>query len=154
MSLTHIVRKVFVPRQKQLERYNDAAIALQHDVLMRLVERGTHTEYGRKVQMNRVATYDDFAKQVPVNSYEELKADIDRMRHGESNVLWPGRVRFFAKSSGTTNDKSKFIPVSREGLHRIHSTPWRSICATIPQANFSMGVALSSAVAMLPTTIG
>jgi len=120
MSLTHIVRKVFVPRQKQLERYNDAAIALQHDVLMRLVERGAHTEYGRKVQMNRVATYDDFAKQVPVNSYEELKADIDRMRHGESNVLWPGRVRFFAKSSGTTNDKSKFIPVSREGLHRIH----------------------------------
>ena len=120
MSLTHIVRKVFVPRQKQLERYNDAAIALQHDVLMRLVERGAHTEYGRKMQMNRLATYDDFAKQVPVNSYEELKADIDRMRHGESNVLWPGRVRFFAKSSGTTNDKSKFIPVSREGLHRIH----------------------------------
>ena len=115
MNLTHIVRNVFVPRQKQLERYDDAAIALQHDVLMRLVTQGANTEYGRKVQMNRVATYDDFAKQVPVNSYEELKADIDRMRHGESNVLWPGRVRFFAKSSGTTNDKSKFIPVSREG---------------------------------------
>ena len=65
MNLTHIVRNVFVPRQKQLERYDDAAIALQHDVLMRLVAQGANTEYGRKVQMNRVATYDDFAKLVP-----------------------------------------------------------------------------------------
>ena len=56
----------------------------------------------------------------PVNSYEELKGQIDRMRHGESDVLWPGRVRWYAKSSGTTNDKSKFIPVSSEGLQKIH----------------------------------
>ena len=64
--------------------------------------------------------YEQFAKNVPINTYEELKADIDRMRHGESDVLWPGQVRWYAKSSGTTNDKSKFIPVSGEGLHNIH----------------------------------
>ena len=57
---------------------------------------------------------------VPVNTYEELKGDIDRMRHGEKDILWPGRVRWYAKSSGTTNDKSKFIPVSDEGLQKIH----------------------------------
>ena len=57
---------------------------------------------------------------MPVNTYEELKNDIDRMRHGEHDVLWPGSVKWYAKSSGTTNDKSKFIPVSNEGLQHIH----------------------------------
>ena len=57
---------------------------------------------------------------MPINTYEELKSDIDRMRHGEPNVLWPGVVKWYAKSSGTTNDKSKFIPVSSDGLHNIH----------------------------------
>ncbi len=64
--------------------------------------------------------YDDFVKSVPLNSYEELKGNIDRMRHGEADVLWPGKVKWYAKSSGTTNDKSKFIPVSKEGLKRLH----------------------------------
>ena len=57
---------------------------------------------------------------MPVNTYEELKGDIDRMRHGERDILWPGKVRWYAKSSGTTNDKSKFIPVSKDGLQNIH----------------------------------
>ena len=53
-------------------------------------------------------------------TYEEIKGYVDRMRHGEADVLWPGKVRWYAKSSGTTNDKSKFIPVSKDGLHGIH----------------------------------
>ena len=57
---------------------------------------------------------------MPVNTYEELKGDIDRMRHGERDILWPGKVKWYAKSSGTTNDKSKFIPVSEDGLRNIH----------------------------------
>ena len=65
-------------------------------------------------------SYDDFVNNVPINTYEELKSDIDRMRHGEASVLWPGVVKWYAKSSGTTNDKSKFIPVSSDGLHNIH----------------------------------
>ena len=57
---------------------------------------------------------------MPLNSYEELKGYIDQMRHGESDVLWPGRVKWYAKSSGTTADKSKFIPVSPQGLKDTH----------------------------------
>jgi hypothetical protein len=64
-----------------------------------------------------------------VNSYEELKGQIDRMRHGEKDVLWPGRVKWYAKSSGTTNDKSKFIPVSKEGLQKIHYAGGRDVVA-------------------------
>ena len=61
-----------------------------------------------------------FAARVPLTDYEALKGDIDRMRHGERDILWPGRVRWYAKSSGTTNDKSKFIPVSDRGLQHLH----------------------------------
>ena len=120
MSLTGIVGKFFLPRQKKLEQYNNYAEALQHNVLHRLVCRAKYTEYGRNHLFNNIASYDDFVRNVPVNTYEELKDMIDRMRHGEANVLWPGTVKWYAKSSGTTNDKSKFIPVTSEGLHRIH----------------------------------
>lgn len=73
--------------------------------------------------------YEDFAQNIPVNTYEELKEDIDRMRHGESNVLWPGQVKWYAKSSGTTNDKSKFIPVSADGLKQIHYQGGKDVVA-------------------------
>ena len=93
---------------------------MQHRVLRHLISRGRHTEYGRNHLLGATRSYEDFATNVPVNTYEELKKDIDRMRHGEADVLWPGTVKWFAKSSGTTNDKSKFIPVSDEGLQHIH----------------------------------
>ena len=64
---------------------------MQQKVLKRLIEHGRHTEYGRKFGMQS-SRYEDFAQGIPVVSYEELKGDIDRMRHGEANVLWPGRV--------------------------------------------------------------
>ncbi|MDD5992264.1 MAG: GH3 auxin-responsive promoter family protein, partial [Prevotellaceae bacterium] len=94
--------------------------ALQHEVLKSLVERASDTEYGRNHVFKGIKGYEDFAKNVPVNTYEELKGDIDRMRHGERDILWPGKVKWYAKSSGTTNDKSKFIPVSKDGLQNIH----------------------------------
>ena len=109
-----------MPRQVELERHYTQGEELQHNVLADLVKRADDTEYGRKHMFSTINGYDEFARNVPVNTYEELKGDIDRMRHGERNVLWPGQVKWYAKSSGTTNDKSKFIPVSSDGLHNIH----------------------------------
>ena len=120
MSLTQIIGKVFVPRQHALERYLREGEALQRAVLDHLIRSAKDTEYGRKHAFATIKGYDDFIGQVPVNTYEELKGDIDRMRQGETDILWPGRVKWYAKSSGTTNDKSKFIPVSNEGLQKIH----------------------------------
>ena len=120
MSLTTIVSNVFKPRQKELEKYVYDAEHLQHKVLMHLINKGKNTEYGVKHLLNTTNSYDKFAQNIPVNTYEELKGDIDRMRHGEKDVLWPGLIKWYAKSSGTTNDKSKFIPVSHDGLHGIH----------------------------------
>ena len=119
-SLTSIVRNAFLSRQKELERHDNEAEELQAGVLKYLLANGRHTAYGRQHGMGGMNGYEDFAAGVPLNTYEELKAGIDRMRHGEANVLWPGVVKWYAKSSGTTNDKSKFIPVSHDGLKNLH----------------------------------
>ena len=89
-------------------------------VLRRLTHKAEATEWGREHGFASVRTYEDFASSGAINTYEDLKHAIDRMRQGETNVLWPGLVRWYAKSSGTTNDKSKFIPVSRDGLKDTH----------------------------------
>ena len=120
MSFTDIAGKFFVPRQKELDKYSYEAERLQKKVFNHLIERATDTEFGHNHMFGTIHSYDDFIKNVPVNTYEELKDDIDRMRHGDKNVLWPGTVKWYAKSSGTTNDKSKFIPVTTEGLQTVH----------------------------------
>lgn len=89
-------------------------------VLHRLTRNAAGTEWGREHGFSKVQTYEDFAASSHINTYEELKYAIDRMRRGERDVLWPGQVRWYAKSSGTTNDKSKFIPVSSDGLKDTH----------------------------------
>ncbi len=120
MSITKIAGLIFSARQKELDRHYHDAAGLQQNVFRRLIDRARDTEYGINHLFGSTQNYEQFAQNVPVNTYEELKDDIDRMRHGEHNVLWPGSVKWYAKSSGTTNDKSKFIPVSNEGLHHIH----------------------------------
>ena len=120
MSLTKIIRPVFAHRLHKLDLYASEAEALQRGVLRRLLGKACDTEWGRAHGYTKSLSYEDFARQTPLNTYEELKGYIDRMRHGEKNVLWPGRVKWYAKSSGTTNDKSKFIPVSSDGLHDTH----------------------------------
>ena len=120
MSITKIAGLIFSARQKELDRHYHDAAGLQQHVFRRLIDRAQDTEYGINHLFGSTHNYEQFAQNVPVNTYEELKDDIDRMRHGEHDVLWPGSVKWYAKSSGTTNDKSKFIPVSNEGLHHIH----------------------------------
>ena len=120
MSKTDFMRLALTPRLRQLDRYATGAEELQMQTLRRLTHTARNTEWGREHGFSDISTYEQFASSSPVNTYEELKGHIDRMRHGESDVLWPGRVRWYAKSSGTTTDKSKFIPVSRQALHDTH----------------------------------
>ena len=127
MSITSMVRPVFWTRRRALERYGHEAEALQRGVMKRLVQKAEHTEWGKSHGFAKVKTYEDFAASSGVNTYEELKGYIDRMRQGEKDVLWPGTVRWYAKSSGTTNDKSKFIPVSPDGLKDTHYAGGRDV---------------------------
>lgn len=135
MSLTHIVRNAFTSRQREIERYDNEAQQLQMHTLEYLTTTAKDTEYGRKHTFSTINSYEKFADSVPLNTYEELKGDIDRMRHGERDVLWKGRVKWYAKSSGTTNDKSKFIPVSHDGLQHIHYAGGKDVVALYLQNN-------------------
>ena len=120
MNITKIARNLFTPRLRELERYATQAAAIQADMLKYLTQSAKDTEYGRRHIFSGITSYENFAANVPLNTYDDLKDSIDRMRHGEQSVLWPGEVKWYAKSSGTTNDKSKFIPVSRDGLKHTH----------------------------------
>ena len=120
MSITSIIRPFLVKRAGRLDRYATQTADIQQRVLQQLLSKAADTEYGQRFGFDSIRSYDDLAQRVPLNSYEELKGYIDRMRHGEKHVLWPGQVQWYAKSSGTTNDKSKFIPVSKQCLHDTH----------------------------------
>ena len=120
MNLTPLVRTFFARRAAVIDSYADHAEQLQRAVLARLVRSAARTAWGERHGYDQLRCYEDFAARVPLTDYEALKGDIDRMRRGERDILWPGRVRWYAKSSGTTNDKSKFIPVSDRGLQHLH----------------------------------
>ena len=129
MSLTKFIRPFFTGRARAIDRYATCAEDIQRGVLDRLLRQAGETEWGKLHHYASIHSYEAFAQQVPLNSYEELKGPIDRMRQGAANVLWPGRVRWYAKSSGTTADKSKFIPVSPQGLKDTHYAGGRDAVA-------------------------
>ena len=120
MNRTRIISKLFLPRLKELTKYDTQAEELQTKVLKKLITAAQHTEWGKTHNFSCIRNYESYRQSSPVNTYEELKLYIDRMRHGEKDVLWKGSVKWYAKSSGTTNDKSKFIPVSKDILRDTH----------------------------------
>ena len=120
MNLTPLMKPVFNHRVKKIAKYATEAENIQRSVLKRLLGCAAGTEWGIRHNYSSIGSYEQFAKAVGVQDYETLKGYIDRMRHGEKDVLWKGRCKWYAKSSGTTNDKSKFIPVTPAGLQNAH----------------------------------
>lgn len=120
MNKTKLVNCFLSGRRKSISKYESQTEELQSKVLQKLIRQAIHTEWGQTHGFAQVNDYNSFTKTSPINTYEELKGYIDRMRRGEKDVLWSGKVRWYAKSSGTTNDKSKFIPVSKECLQDTH----------------------------------
>ncbi|HPR33659.1 MAG TPA: GH3 auxin-responsive promoter family protein [Prolixibacteraceae bacterium] len=114
------IQKLFTLRYKKFDYFSKYPEEQQSQVLKELIRSARRTEYGKRYHFKNLLTPGDFASHVPLNDYETLKGMIERMIAGERNVLWKGRVKWFAKSSGTTNDKSKFIPVSYDALQKCH----------------------------------
>ena len=107
-------------RYRQIKRFMQFPHDAQREVWRELIMLNRHTEWGRRFGYTEIRSPESFAQRVPVQDYESLKPYIQRMMHGEQDLLWPGRVRWFSKSSGTTGDKSKFIPVPRINLRKCH----------------------------------
>jgi hypothetical protein len=107
-------------RKHQMELFIKYPIDVQNELLLRLVQFAKSTEFGQTHEFKNIKSYEDFANQVPIQKYESVEPLIERCRRGEQNLFWPTKIKWFAKSSGTTNAKSKFIPVSDEALEYCH----------------------------------
>ena len=147
MNITALLNQVYFARRlKEIENYTDQSARLQRQVMMRLIGLAANTEWGRKYDYASIRTYQDFHDRLPIQTYEEVKPYIARLRQGEQGLLWPSAIRWFAKSSGTTNDKSKFLPVSRESLRDTHYRGGQDAVAIYlgmnPQSRFFSGKGL------------
>ncbi len=107
-------------RIHQIELFMKYPHEVQDEVLKKLLSTARFTEFGQHYSFDDIVNYEDFRNRIPVHTYEQTFPYIDRLMRGEQNVLWPSEIKWFAKSSGTTNARSKFIPVSTEALDECH----------------------------------
>lgn len=117
---TNSARLIFYPRLRQMERFEQRTDELQQQQLHYLLRMATPTVWGQQYDFSHIKDYQTFSQRVPLQVYDDLRPYIHRMINGEPNILWPGVTRWFAKSSGTTSDKSKFIPVTNDILRKCH----------------------------------
>jgi hypothetical protein len=115
-----IVNWLNTKRINQIELFKKYPEETQQEVLYKLLAKASDTEWGKKYDYRSISTIEEFRNRIPVQTYEEIIPYVERLRKGENNLLWPGEIRWFAKSSGTTSTKSKFIPLSRESLEDCH----------------------------------
>ncbi|HYE53251.1 MAG TPA: GH3 auxin-responsive promoter family protein [Chitinophagaceae bacterium] len=116
-------------RMWRIEGWIEHPVQAQREVLQDLVTSAQYTEFGRKYNFSKLFTVKEFKQAVPIHEYDDLKPYIQRIMEGEQNVLWNTPVYWFAKSSGTTSDKSKFIPVSDESLQDCHYKAAKDVLA-------------------------
>jgi hypothetical protein len=107
-------------RVHQIKLFLKYPIDVQEELLLKLVATAKRTEFGEEHHFSSIKNYKDFTNKVPIQRYESIEPLIERCRKGEQNLFWPTPIKWFAKSSGTTNAKSKFIPVSDEALEYCH----------------------------------
>ncbi len=107
-------------RKHQIDFFVQYPIEVQYELLGKLLFNAKDTEIGKTFRFDKINNYNDFIKHVPIRKYESIEKEIERARKGEQNIFWPTKIKWFAKSSGTTNSKSKFIPVSNEALYDCH----------------------------------
>ena len=107
-------------RIHQIELFLKYPVEVQQEVLMDLISFAKNTKIGYQYDFNSIKNYTEFKERVPIRSYEEIAEDINKSREGEDNLFWPTKIKWYAKSSGTTDSRSKFIPVSTEALEDCH----------------------------------
>ncbi|MCD8538845.1 MAG: GH3 auxin-responsive promoter family protein, partial [Leadbetterella sp.] len=128
MSLVNEVIGFFMKsRIGRIEHFKSYPIETQFDVFHNLIDRARFTEFGLKHGFPDIKSIKDFQERVPVVTYEEFFPWMERVLRGEKNITWPSEIAWFSKSSGTTNARSKFIPVSEEALHECNYRGGRDV---------------------------
>lgn len=118
--LSFAISKLARMRFWRIENWINHPVASQRHVLQHLITSAQYTEFGKKYGFSKLFTVKEYKAKVPIHDYDDLKPYINRMMKGEANILWNEAVNWFAKSSGTTSDKSKYIPISTESLQDNH----------------------------------
>ncbi len=133
-------------RLQQIDLFRAHPRLAQLEMFHALVQSAKYTEWGRKYDYASITHPDQFRQRVPLQDYEDVKPFVERLRKGEQNLLWPTDMRWFAKSSGTTSDRSKFIPVSREALEDCHYKGGKDLIAfhyeQFPESKLYQGMSL------------
>lgn len=145
--LDDFVRNILKRRMNQINYFMNRPDEIQAQTFKRLIRKAQSTEWGKKYHYKSIKSHSDFKKQVPISAYEDIFPYIERMMRGEQNILWSSRINWFSKSSGTTNARSKFIPVSWESLRECHIRGGKDVLALYihnnPQTRFFWGRGLS-----------
>ena len=118
--INSIASWILKKRIHQIELFTKYPIEVQEEILFGLLRSAENTVLGKKYEYNSIKNYQTFNERIPVSTYEELEPYIEQTRQGAQNIFWNSNIKYFAKSSGTTNAKSKFIPVSSEALDNNH----------------------------------
>ena len=118
--INSIASWILKKRIHQIELFTKYPIEVQEEILFGLLRSAENTVLGKKYDYNSIKNYDTFNERIPVSTYEEFEPFIEQTRQGAQNIFWNSNIKYFAKSSGTTNAKSKFIPVSSEALDNNH----------------------------------
>lgn len=140
-SLNHILSAYLNLRHRRIGKMYDEASLLQTKWFHKLIYKGRQTQYGKSNNFDQINSFIDFQALCPLQDYNSIKSEIFKMMHGEPDILWPGQVHYFAKSSGTTEESSKYIPVSREMIYyNFRSCGWDAtacIYDQCPEANIA-----------------
>ena len=116
-------------RLAQIDYFKANPLKVQRECLQELLSRAAATEYGQKYDFSSILTTEQYKERLPIVHYEDISGYVRRMMEGENNILWPEEVEWFAKSSGTTDAKSKFIPVSPSSLEDCHFRGGKDVIA-------------------------
>jgi len=143
MSFNSIFGWMIKKRIHQIDLFRKYPLDVQHELFIHLIGQGKLTEWGKSNSFQSIENQRQFREQVPLQDYEDIKPFVDRAIAGEQNILWPGETKWFAKSSGTTSDRSKFIPVTKDSLEGCHYKGGKDLLAiyynNFPQANLYSG---------------
>jgi len=127
----------------EIALYKEYPHQVQFECFINLIQTAEETEWGQRYDYQSIEEVKSFRERVPINSYHDLQPFFERMRKGEEDILWPGSIKWFAKSSGTTSSKSKYIPVSNEALDDCHYKGGKDLLAVyheaFPEAEFLSG---------------
>ncbi len=138
----------FSRRRHSLQRFMNNPLPTQDKVFKYLLRQGRKTAWGKEYAYHEIKTYSDYKRSVPISRYEEIQPYVERLLRGENYVLWPEKIKYFSKSSGTTGSKSKYIPVSSSALKNCHYRGGRSLFATYFAQNLNANLLLGQNFAL------